>query len=1348
MKPGRTRDIDVLRGTETEKGSIRETISAYVLGTACEAIGTATDLEQVFASRHGRMGALPATARSTVVEAIDGVIGGSVRSWFDEPQQDADGDTLLTGPLTADAHPVAIQVDRMVLSEAAGPDFNEDLAGYGILMRRTDSQENWRCLTASFAEIDPETTLSGKTTPVEFVDAPRTVVGTLPVGYIGLAPQASLLYNNRPIVGDGQADSSIDPQEGEPADPRIIRLLQPVQQHSPPEETLLPFLSYGATFEIAPFGATNHGALPEEIRRSDYPALLDPDKLTPELFPPDSEYLRRFTYLRRTGIGALNVAAEPLPDATAYHPMVPGKETRPIAEEILVPPQAVEPWLPILISHKRRPLKMKTALLLSAADGGHLNDRCSRLTLSIAPPVTSLEDFDRWIAFEEPLLSEPNRGELRAFRKAIRDRQIDLTLELNDREARRSKASGEAAKTLKRQIEALGSSLLLQDPAVDALAISVRRVRRKGGLPNDAAKSLAPVFIPWGWQWRPGLDPDDPFVDRGPIKLFCKIDPTADEPFDPSRRTVALAAGDVVVVQLFAAVRKERFSDAVPPLGIRRFDRSVREASVGNLDDTDLPSDGTGAYRLFSLYEIAMEAASQELPSAQQLAAAIGGQIVGYMPAGADERAGDVRLDFTRTANVAMDAVGSVTVGTQAWSWTGRPLPPFPFKAPRSFNAFPHGDPSDPYDTNPAKRAPPPSASKYPFLWDVAGFAERLDETLGDATVAVPIAESVNASGRALPAPQRIALNSPQRMEVARYLRFRASARSRYEAAYAAIGIQLAPRSANRESSSGLWTTPWYRILRPAAAPADVPKPSIKAILPLTRALKEGDEALPVSGVLAITDGAWYEHAGLADWMLAGIEVANRSKLLEPATSAPVSARAVEIGPDPLVRTYGLSNQTPLQKRSPTTVGELRTVAPVEVRGPLGHGFDTGTATGLFLNSSFVVRPPDFAMEDSDAWWMGKLAFRRIVLAEGITGYWAGSSAVPARSTSGQLSITQHAIAAPPHASTASIRIEAQLEITADETAQCSLEVGIEWDGDTCTLVIDGATSEAVTLKDTSFDLRILAVRHTSLIDPAASQRFAWFDILLLVRERNGHWFVAWQTRWFDAPPHPAVDTSEAELTLSLEVSPTDTVVGPIRVSHALQVSEPTEGRWTQFLPNMEVLGRLGRVPLDSLSLRIDPEKPTNLLLDAGGGWLSTNGLRAERGPGMENQGLFNLLLVTAGIASVSGDDDEIFIGLYHSPDGYDNSLEAIPLEPFETNAAPAFPSTGALIGRILTVRTGKPQVAEADISDWRDDPWEQFFPQEAKSASDPERVFATPVSNAALQIIEIYAPIYLQERG
>ncbi|MFD1328981.1 hypothetical protein [Mycoplana ramosa] len=337
--------------------------------------------------------------------------------------------------------------------------------------------------------------------------------------------------------------------------------------------------------------------------------------------------------------------------------------------------------------------------------------------------------------------------------------------------------------------------------------------------------------------------------------------------------------------------------------------------------------------------------------------------------------------------------------------------------------------------------------------------------------------------------------------------------------------------------------------------------------------MKEGDEALPVSGVLAVVDGAWYENAGLAEWMLAGVEVANRAKLRISPESEERTARAVEIGPDPLVRTYGLSNRVPLEKRSPVTVGELRTVAPVKIGGPLGHGFDTGTATGLYLNSSFVVRPPDFAMEDPDAWWMGKLEFRRLVLAEGIAGYWAGTSASPARSRSGQLSITQHTITAPPQASAANISIEAQLAITADKTAQCSLEIGVEWDGDTCTLVIDGAKSEKVTLKNVTFDLRVLTIRHTSLIDPDGSQRFAWFEILLLVREHDGHWFVAWQTRWLDAPPDNAADTSEAELTLSLEVTPTDAAVGPMRVSRALQGPSRPRGVGHSFCRIWRCLG-------------------------------------------------------------------------------------------------------------------------------------------------------------------------------
>jgi hypothetical protein len=359
--------------------------------------------------------------------------------------------------------------------------------------------------------------------------------------------------------------------------------------------------------------------------------------------------------------------------------------------------------------------------------------------------------------------------------------------------------------------------------------------------------------------------------------------------------------------------------------------------------------------------------------------------------------------------------------------------------------------------------------------------------------------------------------------------------------------------------------------------------------------------------------------------------------------------------------------------------------------------------------------------------------------------YW-NSEAASVSSTAGQVSLTQHAIAAIAEKATATITVEARLQGIDDPMV---LEVEAAWANKVWTLSIDGAESEPVALRSPAFDLRVIAVRQMSLVDPDAdvAQHYAWFDVLLLAREADGHWFLAWQTRWFDSVP--VTGTAENELAVSMQVAPGGAAIGPLLVSKAVQVSEPTEGRWAQFLPNMAVLGRLSKVSVDSLAFRIDETTPGRLLLAAGKGWLSTNGLLKERAAGKENQRLFNLLLLTAEISSVSGGEDEIFVGLYHSPGGHAAGLKDVPLEPFATGDPPPLPADGPLIGRILTVRAGDPQIEAETIRRWRDDPWQQFFPSEQGDSTDPGEVFgAQKARNAELQIIEIYAPIRLQGRG
>lgn len=1340
-------DLDILCGADSDgdRGSIRDAVVSSLFGTLCESDASGmTPLEARYESDHGRIGKLPASAREAIATGIDAILRAQRDDWFPQPAVDTDGDTLLSGSLAADAHPVMLQVDRLVVAAQSTTDLNDDMAGYGMMMRRSTPPEDWRCLTAGFAEINPDAAYGAGPKPLEFRNALPTVLSALPVGYVGRAPQAILPYDNRPVIGDSPGAMKPDDQPaGDLPLPRIIRQVQPRVQETPPAETLLPFLAYGGTYEIAPFGVSNQGGLPIEIRNNDFPALLDPSKLAQDHFSPPPDAVRRFTYLRRTGIGSLRVD----PAATggeAFHPLLPGKDVKPIAEEISVPTTAVEPWK-TSASTWSRPLKMKTALLLSNDDGDPFSEAAGKLTLAIEPPVTPIEDFDRWIALDEALLAKNSaeKLKLRDFRKAVRTRHAALTAELHELEQQRRRADSRALRDRSQEIR---TKLVIQDPAVDALAISVRRVRRDGALVADSSATFAPVFVPWGWNWDAGTSAQDPFASRPPIKLTCIVQREVDAAFDSDTRTVAVASGDVVVVQLFAAVRTDRFSGKVDPAGERRFDKVVREASVGDVDVVDT-ADG-GQYRLFSLHEFAVEAASRHLPEPGEIAQRISGTIVsgGGSP---DEREGDFRLDFTRSTSARMDAIGAIAVGAQAWRWTGRPLPPFPFKKEGTFNDFPLAPPADPYDGDASKRAAPPLPGEYPFLWDVAGFAERLGETLDDTPTAVPIAETVGSS-TATTLPIRIALNSTGRRESTRYLRFAATAYSRYAAAYRAVGAPVPPVKARWESASG-WSSPWYRMLRSARSTRELPPPAVRAVLPLTRALAEGDEASPVAGVLAVVDGAWFEHSGLGDWMLGGVDMAQRSKFREKGAS--ISATAVEMGPDPLVRAYGLSSTSPAARKTPRSHDELRNVAPLTVAGPLGHSFDTGTATGLFLNSSFIISPPDFTHEDPDAWWMAKLSFRRLVLAEATEGYWQDVFLLPAKCTSSQISITQHDAGAEKEKATATFTFAASLARgQKDGTKQISktFSVAARWSGDGCSLTIDGAANKMFALSASVFDLRVVAVRRVSEIErDGGTASYAWFDIFLLVKPSGGHWMLAWQTKWFDAlQPDELADTDPAttELTVNLTRTLEGVRTGEIRVSRSLQLSEPTEGRWAQFMPNMAALVRSSRVSLAGLAMRVDPDDTKNLLLSAGGaqwGWLGTNGLLSERARGRENQGLFNLLLVTKSITSVSGEPDEIFVGLFHSPEGYDSTKKAVGLQPFALQAGGDL--TGqALIGRILTVRSGRVNLQQADIQRWLEDPWGQFFPPENDEPVDPTRVFGSQEEQAdvPLQIIEMYAPI------
>jgi hypothetical protein len=393
---------------------------------------------------------------------------------------------------------------------------------------------------------------------------------------------------------------------------------------------------------------------------------------------------------------------------------------------------------------------------------------------------------------------------------------------------------------------------------------------------------------------------------------------------------------------------------------------------------------------------------------------------------------------------------------------------------------------------------------------------------------------------------------------------------------------------------------------------------------------------------------------------------------------------------------------------------------------------------------------------------LGKLNFRRLVLAEGIEGYGSAAETTQSGPESPQASITLHDIA-PGDLRAGALTVTASGTLADTGSARLSIEVKRD-DQWRFSLTKDSGSARVVniSLAENRFDLRLIAVRRLSRIDPNDEKDprlYAWYELLLLVRPQGKTWVFVAQEYWFDPPDN---DTSTKILNLQFAVPPTWTDRGRLSVDTKLQISEATEGLWTQFLPNAEMLARTARVPLKKLKLTLlikenDKNSYFTLTETTGTGiaWLGTDALTNQRKQGESDQGLFNLLLVTRRVASVSGTEEESYVGLYYSPsDQRPGDKGALPLQPFGRVPPNDTLVNADLVGRILTIRAHNPNVAsdaiggKDPVASWKEDPWEQFFPSEEGDEyrplpDDGSRVFGkSRPKDTRLQIIEIYAPV------
>lgn len=222
------------------------------------------------------------------------------------------------------------------------------------------------------------------------------------------------------------------------------------------------------------------------------------------------------------------------------------------------------------------------------------------------------------------------------------------------------------------------------------------------------------------------------------------------------------------------------------------------------------------------------------------------------------------------------------------------------------------------------------------------------------------------------------------------YYRAAIRAFSRYEGLLLSSGVD-SRRSSDDVLVEATTTTSlaerWQRVIMPSRWRKEVPPPSIRLIVPLTRPVIEmenvNDPALTnfsAAPLLVVCDSPAYDIGGAAEELVA--EIANVASPFRPLSedagdgtaqvaSDPRLAPLPEFGPDPILT---------LQ----STAGAPR---PLRVIGPIGYTFDTDTQAPLFIRSSYILPPPTLDPSNTSpdlGWHFAKLRFRRRLAAKGM----------------------------------------------------------------------------------------------------------------------------------------------------------------------------------------------------------------------------------------------------------------------------------------------------------------------------------------------------------------------------
>ena len=1304
--PGQDKaDLDLLRDNTAKA------LASYGLGTLAQEQTPAppppATLEYGYAANFVRTELLTAAGRAALQTALTSEALSALGSDLSDLSP-----TAVLGISEDDAPPqgivtpggVTIQFDRVVrgpqttASGSTDDDFHQYLAGYGILANLVNpanaAAAQWRGLTVVNIGIgDP----SGGPLPAPLngADGARIecVTPLTPTYDDEALPAAAVHYDNAPIVATANVVRRAD------VTPPVSGTGQPVSDTTPSSivvplqprpgfagETAspmarLPFLAFGVGIQSASFVVTNHGALPRELADPSFPALLAPAFAGPPAWAvaPGPTSPGAPPY----ALYLRRVAVGPLgmPEViSGYNAFSIDPDVRLLTDELL---PSGQPSTPAINFQNPGQRPMPRAVLLAGMVDRKNQPANNQTQFAIRAPSVDIEVFDRWIAFDEFIAAgnSARQQQIRDYRKALRD-AFDRNSADNPKQKNNDKYS-------------------IGDPAVSLFYVRATRIFADGG---EVDVATTPVYADWSLplDGPNGLLAKTPVTPESTHRLAMPITIQVVDASTPSGLSntngikLGVDEGEVWVADVFAGIDMALVNTRIDSVLIGP--NAVKE----RIDGKD--------YWLVSQFTFTVEGATRAMLKVEDVYAA-------FAP-GCLLSNGNITFAWQRGPGKAAAAVGAVNVGWQQWRQTGRPASPFPYGAIANLDEFP-----------PAGQVASPLS--YPMLWEVEAFAERPNSP----------SQGRRFEPRLIPAQpgqmQILASEAPSPPPPARYLRFEVSAESRYARLYDNPPLKPVAGSI----TNGKWSNPWKRVFRPAM-PTAVHPLNVKAVVPLTRSVSDGDRS-SLSGVLMVIDGAFGESGGIAE----NIEVRAVYIVRQLQGNAqPVSA--TEFGADPILRAKPFG-----QASIPPDFG-----ADLRVTGPIGHTFDIGALAPAFQSTSFIVEPPDAARQDFGAGWMVKLRARRVLDPRGVTGYGAitfqvSPSAGPAASPvsvplsgNGDLSLAFVNLPLVPGGTLT-------IALTGDRTGGAppgppgaattfpqswNLALSTAPDGTHATTVGFGGVTVAV--PGTLAAVRLLVVTRRLQRDNLPVDRF---EATLDAITADGTIVRAGEISFEDAPATGAVH-------LSVSTSGTASNI-PLKVLRAPLASDWVETGWTQFLPDTKVQMRdRFNVGPSTLTFAVQATGiQVNATPKSSGGapsvaWCTFDGLASRKQK--DDQGLVHFLLLTRDVPSFGG-ANEAYVGLYILKSGLESGTTAL-FTPFGTYAsAPAAKDAQSLRARIMVVQVD-PRNWQTDPATWiqsADRPWDAFFPPETTTgvqladANIPDALISPQDAN--LRILTVYAP-------